>query len=174
MKNKIIIIIALFLITPCAHSQHVTKSMPVNIPLNSTKESAVQKLLNKGYWLCGSREEDGYNILEYMKDEKVSLWFKGNTISIVSWGLSGGLTRSGDAALIEKELKQVYGIEPYKCAYKESNYYPQIEQYYHWKGNTIILSIEEIYILSNADAEKRFEKKIQTPGWSAKNMSIYY
>ena len=87
MKYRIIIIFTILIASTCAYSQHIEDAIPVDIPINSTKESAIQKLLNRGYWLYSTSEEDGYKILEYKKDKKVKLWTKGNIIPIVSWEL---------------------------------------------------------------------------------------
>lgn len=140
--------------------------MPVEIPLNSTKESAVQKLLNKGYWLYSTQEKDGYKILEYKKDKTVRLWTKGNIIPIVSWKLyfpSGAelLFNNPEADGIEMELKSVYGIEPYASSVEKGKN-GSIEdefKYFHWKGNTIILGYYELFILSNADAKKKIKEE---------------
>ena len=171
MKNRILLILAFFLVAPYVYSQHIADAMPVDIPLNSTKESAIQKLLNRGFWLYGSREEDGCKILVYKNknDKKVSLWFTGSTVSIVSWELyfpSGAaelLFNSSEAEGIEMELEDVYGIKPYATytkKRKDGSVY-DMQKYYHWKGNTIILGAYELIILSNANAEKRCQKEKQ-------------
>lgn len=170
MKYKIPLIIAMFLIAPCAYSQHLANAMPVDIPLNSTKESAIQTLLNKGYWINDTWKDDDYKILEYKNKGgyKVRLWTNGNLVSIVSWELyfpSGAelLFNSSELEGIELELKDVYGLEPYATSVKRDDKGSLINfwNYYHWKGNTIILSPYELFILSNADAERRYQKERQ-------------
>lgn len=168
MKIKLLLVLFLFLSSTYVYPQHIANAMPVDIPLNSSKESAIQKLLNKGYWLYSTSEKEGYKILEYKNrdDYKVRLWSKGNIIPIVSWELyfpygAELLFNSAEADGIETELEEVYGLEPYATSIIRNNSGSICWKYYHWKGNTIILSPLELIFLSNADAEKRYQKESQ-------------
>ncbi|MBR5081271.1 MAG: hypothetical protein IKX35_02375 [Bacteroidales bacterium] len=175
MRQRILLLVAFFLVSHYAYSQHIANAIPVDIPLNSSKESTIQKLLNKGYWLYSTQEKDGYKILEYKKDRIVRLWTKGNIIPIVSWKLyfpSGAelLFNDPEADVIEMELTNVYGIEPYASSVEKGKN-GSIEdefRFFHWKGNTIILGYYELFILSNADAANRYKAYKQEQDKKAK------
>lgn len=162
MKNRMILIFALFLLAPCVYSQHIAKVIEVEISLNSTKESAVKKLLNKGYMLSDSYEEGDNNVLKYKRtyydyadnygyyesSNRVWLYFTSGKVSKVTWDL-----HYGDQDAILKELKFVYDLKPYAEIGNDA--------YFYWKGYTMIVGGINLDILSNADAEKRLQKSNQ-------------
>lgn len=166
-----LLIFALFLVVPYVYSQHIANAMPVDIPLNSTKESAIQKLLNYHYQLNNSidQTEDGYQILYYEQKyngKMVGLWLKNGRVSIVEWVL-GGSVHEDDILM---ELKAVYGITPYaetvvSLGDPKNSLANEYECYFHWKGISLVtnssLLYSALYILSNADAEKRLQKSNQ-------------
>lgn len=162
MKNRMILIFALFLLAPCVYSQHIAKVIEVEIPLNSTKESAVKKLLNKGYMLSDSYEEGDNNVLKYKRtyydyadnygyyesSNRVWLYFTSGKVSKVTWDL-----HYGDQDAILKELKFVYDLKPYAEIGNDA--------YFYWKGYTMIVGGINLDILSNADAEIRYQNANQ-------------
>lgn len=174
MKNKLLIVVTFFLIVHHAYSQHIASVIRVDIPLNTSKETAVKKLLNQGYEFYDSREEDGYRILQYKRkyidyaanygyyeyNRRVSLYCSNGKVSRVSWGLLGEKTD------ILSELKNVYDLVPYAevnmpFSYSKNGTSYSTESYFHWKGNTLIVNTDELLILSNADAENKYQIKIQ-------------
>lgn len=165
MKHRIILFFALLLIAPSAYSQHLAKAIPVDIPLNSSKQSAINKLLKNNYELSDAGEKEGFDILYYRQKyngQTVGLWMKNNLVSMVEWPMKN-MFEIDDVAM---ELEKVYGINPYKRTERggssESLPKDYIERYYYWKKYTIILEKlmigSKIYIISNSDANKRIEK----------------
>lgn len=158
MRQRILLLVAFFLVSHYAYSQHVENAMPLDIPLNSTKESAVQKLLRYNYKLWNSYEKEGYKVLEYKREyntKEVSLWLKNNIVSIVSWSLDYDESRA-----VLAELKDVYDFKPY-AQFDRPGVFGDEQSYFYWKGNTILVGCYELFILSNADAAKRYQKKNQ-------------
>lgn len=155
MKNRLFIILLLFLVSPCIYSQHIANVIEVKIPLNSTKESAVKKLLNKGYELFDSYDEDDYSVLKYKRSyyeyvnnygyyeisNRVWLYIKYGKVSMITWDL-----HYGDQDAILKELKYVYNLKPYK----------EIDDnaYYNWEGSTMIVNGTKLILLPNNNKKK--------------------
>lgn len=158
MKHRILLFIAFFFVSHYVYSQRVANAMPLDIPLNSTKESAVQKLLRYNYNFWDSYEQEGFKVLEYKREynkKKVRLWLKNSIVSIVSWTLD-----YDESCVVLAELKDVYDFKPY-AQIDEPDTFGDEQSYFYWKGNTIIVGCYELFILSNADAEKRYQKVIQ-------------
>ena len=161
MKYRIILILTLLIASTCAYSQHLANIMEVDIPLNCTKETAIKKLLNKGFELSGSYDEDDYKLLRYKKKLYVAyyhghydvhrwadLYCKNGKITKVSWNLS-----PDERVDVLNELKSVYDLEPYA----ETDDY----LYFHWKGLSLVVGWGSLDILSNADAETRYQEANQ-------------
>lgn len=162
MRQRILLLVTFFLVSHYAYSQHVANAMPLDIPLNSTKESAIKKLLNKGFELSESYDVDGCLLLNYEKEyydyssysgyyeyhRRVLLYCKNGKVAKVSWRLL-----IGERPDIVRELKTVYDLKPYAET--------DDDLYFLWKGSSLIVSWSSLDILSNADAAKRYQKKNQ-------------
>lgn len=164
MKSRVLLLLALLIVAPYAYSQKLAEVIRVDIPLNSTKDAAVKKLVSQGFKYDSSYESNGCKILKYSKhyvkyaayygyydsEKQVSLCCSNGKVSRVMWDYFE------DQDDIVSELRNVYDLEPYH----EYERYGCHIYYFHWEKNTIIVGVSDILILSNTDAEKMYQKQL--------------
>lgn len=137
MKTNRIIIIALllFFLTPSLFSQRLDNIISVNIPLNTTKDNAIDKLKRADFKIEDSKQFGEYKVLKYSRyasskhsEAHVDLYVKDGIVSIIIW-----YCKSLDEVLLEFEEES--DMNPYYTINdKNEDLY-----YYHWKGNTLVL-----------------------------------
>ena len=83
MKNYILIILSVFFILPCVHSQALQKAIPVDVPVNCPKATSIEKIKRHNYAIYKTSEEDGFKILSYSRNDDgsyVDLFEKNGTV----------------------------------------------------------------------------------------------
>ena len=134
-KKTIIIALLLFALTPTLFSQRLDNIIEVNIPLNTTKENAIDKLKRADFKIEDSKQFGDYKVLKYSRyanynhsEAHVDLYVKNGTIAIIKW-----YCKSLDELLLEFEEET--DMNPYYTVNgKDEDLY-----YYHWKSNTLVL-----------------------------------
>lgn len=135
LAQRLLVVVCLLIISASSFSQQLSDVIRVDIPLNSTKTAAIEKLKQKGFKLT-QRNEDG--------DSKTFLYIKGggfygpsftmafteknNKVIEISWECN----RIDNFRL---ELEEEINLSAFHSIEEEF-----IEVYfYHWKGKTLML-----------------------------------
>lgn len=116
-------------------SQRLDNIISVNIPLNTTKENAIDKLKRADFKIEDSKQFREYKVLTYSRyasfkhsEAHVDLYVKDGIVPIIIW-----YCNSLDEVLLEFEEES--DMNPYYTINdKNEDLY-----YYHWKGNTLVL-----------------------------------
>lgn len=137
MKTNKTIVIALFLffLTPSLFSQRLDNIITVNIPLNTTKDNAIDKLKRADFKIEDSKQFGEYKVLTYSRyasfnhsEAHVDLYVKNGIVPIIIW-----YCKNLDEVLLEFEEESDM-IPYYTINDKNENLF-----YYHWKENTLVL-----------------------------------
>ena len=135
LNKRFYSIFYLLLLSTSLFSQQLKDVIAVNIPLNSSKTAAIEKLKQNNFEIKERKEEDGRKILRYVRGggfsgatAMVILTEENKKITRISW-----LCSNIDA--IQLELEEELELTPY---YSIKDEYVDI-YYYHWKGNTLKL-----------------------------------
>ncbi|MBR1514584.1 MAG: energy transducer TonB [Bacteroidales bacterium] len=133
-KRLLLAICSLFLVIS-AFSQQLKDVIVVDIPLNCSKTSAVEKLKQKGFELKEREEKGDRKTLRYVKSggyygptAMVTLVEKDKRIVEIRWGCS-------NINQIRLELEEELDISPYYTIRGKDVEF----LFYHWKGKTIKL-----------------------------------
>lgn len=133
-KRLLLAICSLFLVTS-VFPQQLKNVIIVDIPLNSSKASAIEKLKQKGFELKERSEKGEQKELMYVRgggfysaDAMVTLTEKDKMITKISWGCS-------NIEPIQLELEEEMDLSPFYIIIGEH----AETRFYHWKGKTIEL-----------------------------------
>ena len=135
LNKRLFSIVCLLALSTSLFSQQLKNVIIVDIPLNSTKTTAIEKLKQKGFELRERNENGDSKTLRYVKGDgfygasaMVTLTEKNKRITEICWGC-----RNIDA--VQLELEEELDLSPYYSIIDEHTNL----LFYHWKGKTLKL-----------------------------------
>ena len=144
LNVRLLLVICSLFISTSLFSQQLKDVIIVDIPLNCSKATAVEKLKQKGFELKEREENGDRKMLRYVKrggfygaNSMVTLVEKSKKITEIKWGCS-------NINPIRLELEEELDITPYYAISGKGVEF----LFYHWKGKTIKLEQTDQAVIS--------------------------
>lgn len=145
LNKRLFLIVFLLLLEASLFSQQLKDVILVDIPLNSAKTTAIEKLKQNGFELKERKENGDAKMLRYVRgggfygaNAMVTLTEQNKKITEICWGCK-------NINAVQLELEEELDLSPYYSISGEN----AERLFYHWKGKTLLLErVDQAFIAS--------------------------